>query len=62
MAVQKQWLYEVRQKKISHSRVFGDETLYFTEKGTAQITAQITEASVKNYVKLTDKYFRSKPA
>ena len=41
-------------RKIPHSRVFEGETLYFMEKGTAQITAKATVKNVQNYVKLTD--------
>lgn len=41
-------------RKIPHSRVFEGETLYFMEKGTAQISAFATVKSVQNYVKLTD--------
>lgn len=41
-------------RKIPHSRVFEGETLYFMEKGTAQISARATVRAVQNYVKLTD--------
>ena len=41
-------------RKIPHSRVFQGETVYFMEKGTAQISAFATVKEVQNYVKLTD--------
>lgn len=41
-------------RKFPHSRVFENETLYFMEKGTAQITAKANVKHVENYVKLTD--------
>lgn len=41
-------------RKIPHSRVFAGETLYFMEKGTAQITAKAVVKNVDNFVKLTD--------
>lgn len=41
-------------RKIPHSRVFEQETLYFMEKGSARITAKAIVANVENYVKLTD--------
>jgi len=41
-------------RKIPHGRVFQGETLYFMEKGTAQVAAKATVVSVQNYVKLTD--------
>lgn len=41
-------------RKIPHSRVFEGESLYFMEKGTAQISARATVKSVQNFVKLTD--------
>ena len=41
-------------RKIPHSRVFQGETIYFMEKGTAQISAFATVKEVQNYVKLTD--------
>lgn len=41
-------------RKIPHSRVFADETLYFMEKGSLKITASAKVKDVKNYVKLTD--------
>lgn len=41
-------------RKIPHSRVFKEETLYFMEKGTKKITAKAQVTAVENYVKLTD--------
>lgn len=41
-------------RKIPHSRVFKDETLYFMKKGTGKISATATVVNVQNYVKLTD--------
>ena len=41
-------------RKIPHSRVFEDETLYFIKKGTGNISAMATVVSVQNYVKLTE--------
>ena len=41
-------------RKIPHSRVFPDETLYFMEKGSKKITAQATAKDVQNFVKLSD--------
>lgn len=41
-------------RKIPHSRVFENETLYFMEKGSALISAKATVKEVQNYVKLTD--------
>lgn len=41
-------------RKIPHSRVFPEETLYFMEKGSMKITAKAEVKDVKNYVKLTD--------
>ena len=41
-------------RKIPHSRVFKDETVYFMEKGTALIAAQAVVKAVENYIKLTD--------
>ena len=41
-------------RKIPHSRVFADETLYFMEKGTKKITAKATVKDVQNFVKLSD--------
>ena len=41
-------------RKIPHSRVFGDETIYFIKKGTSQISAKGKVKSVQNYVKLSD--------
>ncbi|MGI6685843.1 MAG: hypothetical protein ACOX47_10315 [Bacillota bacterium] len=41
-------------RKIPHSRVFEGETLYFMEKGTAEIAALAKVKSVQNHVKLTE--------
>ena len=41
-------------RKIPHSRVFADETLYFLEKGNGKITAKATVVSVENLVKLSE--------
>ena len=41
-------------RKIPHSRVFSDDTLYFMEKGTALISAKARVKSVQNFVKLSD--------
>lgn len=41
-------------RKIPHSRVFEDETLYFMKKGSGNITAMATVKSVQNYVKLSE--------
>ena len=41
-------------RKIPHSRVFEGESLYFMEKGTAQISAKATVKGVQNLVKLSD--------
>lgn len=41
-------------RKIPHSRVFENETIYFMEKGTALISAMATVKNVQNYVKLSD--------
>ncbi|HBB28757.1 MAG TPA: hypothetical protein DC000_05850 [Clostridiales bacterium] len=41
-------------RKIPHSRVFEGETLYFMEKGTANIAACATVKTVQNFVKLTE--------
>ena len=41
-------------RKIPHSRVFADETLYFMEKGSLKITASAKVTDVKNYAKLSD--------
>ncbi len=41
-------------RKIPHSRVFEGETLYFMEKGSAQISASATVQSVQNHVKLSE--------
>ena len=46
-------------RKIPHSRVFAGETLYFMEKGTAEITASATVKNVENYIKLTEKEISS---
>lgn len=42
-------------RKIPHSRVFENETLYFMEKGSALISAKARVKSVQNFVKLSDK-------
>ncbi|MCD8356100.1 MAG: hypothetical protein LUE11_05975 [Clostridia bacterium] len=42
-------------RKIPHSRVFQDDTLYFMEKGSFKISAKATVKQVTNHVKLTDK-------
>ncbi len=47
-------------RKIPHSRVFEGETLYFMEKGTAQISVKATVKSVQNYVKLSDSEITAK--
>lgn len=39
-------------RKIPHSRVFVDETLYFMEKGTKKITAKALVSNILNYSKL----------
>mgnify|MGYP004689115561 CR=1 FL=1 len=44
----------VAGRKISHSRVFAEERLYFMEKGSASITSTATVKEVKNFVKLSD--------
>ena len=41
-------------RKIPHSRVFEDETLYFMKKGSGKISATATVKSVQNLVKLTE--------
>ena len=41
-------------RKIPHSCVFENETLYFMQKGTALITAKAIVTKVQNYVKLSD--------
>lgn len=41
-------------RKIPHSRVFENDTIYFMEKGTAQISAKAIVTYVQNYVKLSD--------
>ncbi|MCB6611521.1 hypothetical protein V3C10_18190 [[Clostridium] symbiosum] len=41
-------------RKIPHSRVFENETLYFMEKGTTSICAKAAVKSVQNFVKLSD--------
>ncbi|MFR2534516.1 MAG: hypothetical protein ACLTEH_01600 [Clostridia bacterium] len=41
-------------RKIPHSRVFENETLYFMEKGTKKITAKAIVTNVQNFIKLTD--------
>ncbi len=41
-------------RKIPHSRVFEGEKLYFMKKGTGQISATATVASVQNHVKLSE--------
>lgn len=41
-------------RKIPHSRVFENETLYFMEKGTKKISAFATVKSVQNHVKLAE--------
>lgn len=41
-------------RKIPHSRVFEQETLYFMKKGTSKITATAQVKSVQNLVKLTE--------
>lgn len=41
-------------RKIPHSRVFPNETLYFMEKGSLKITATAKVKDVKNYIKLAD--------
>lgn len=42
-------------RKITHSRVFEGERLYFIEKGSAEITATAVVKRVHNFVKLSDK-------
>ena len=41
-------------RKIPHSRVFENETLYFIEKGSKNIYFKAKVESVQNYIKLTD--------
>lgn len=41
-------------RKIPHSRVFEGETLYFMEKGTAEISAKAVVKSVQNHLKLAE--------
>ncbi|WP_165023518.1 hypothetical protein [Dysgonomonas sp. ZJ279] len=41
-------------RKIPHSRVFSNDTLYFIKKGSKKISAKATITNVENYVKLTD--------
>lgn len=41
-------------RKIPHSRVFKDETLYFMEKGSKKITAKAIVTDVQNFIKLSD--------
>ncbi len=41
-------------RKIPHSRVFPDETLYFMKKGSKKISAKAIVANVENLIKLSD--------
>lgn len=41
-------------RKIPHSRVFPEETIYFMEKGSKEISAKGIVREVKNYVKLAE--------
>ena len=41
-------------RKIPHSRVFAEETIYFIKKGTGKISAKAKVTAVKNYVKLAE--------
>lgn len=41
-------------RKIPHSRVFEDETLYFMKKGTGKISAMAMVTHVQNYIKLAE--------
>lgn len=41
-------------RKIPHSRVFPEETLYFMKKGSARISATARVKAVQNYVKLSE--------
>lgn len=41
-------------RKIPHSRVFKDETLYFMEKGSKKISAKAIVSDVQNFVKLSE--------
>lgn len=40
-------------RKIPHSRVFPNETLFFMEKGSRKISAKAVVINVENYIKLT---------
>lgn len=40
-------------RKIPHSRVFDNETIYFMKKGTGLISAKANVTSVQNYSKLS---------
>lgn len=46
-------------RKIPHSRVFENETLYFMEKGSFKISAKATVIHVENLVKLTEEEINS---
>lgn len=46
-------------RKIPHSRVFENETLYFMEKGSIKISAKATVIHVENLVKLTEEEINS---
>lgn len=41
-------------RKIPHSRVFENDTLYFMQKGTSEITITAKVTSIQNFVKLTE--------
>ncbi|MNI61597.1 hypothetical protein D3C73_1168770 [compost metagenome] len=41
-------------RKIPHSRVFNNETLYFIKKGSGIISAKAVVKDVQNYVKLSE--------
>lgn len=41
-------------RKIPHSRVFSDESLYFLEKGSTQILVKAIVSNVQNLVKLSE--------
>lgn len=41
-------------RKIPHSRVFTDESLYFLEKGSTQILVKAIVSNVQNLVKLSE--------
>lgn len=41
-------------RKIPHSRVFEEETIYLMKKGSGKISASATVKEVQNFVKLTD--------